>query len=110
VSRIRSRFEHVVRTEAAQLPLPGEGDTWGRFEALSKWAAEDLSLGRLVEGHADAIAILAESGMKPAEAGATYGVWAARSVARPLDSRLTAGTCPGRSRFAPGADCSSGRW
>lgn len=44
MSRILSVFEHVVRTTAAQLPLPGGGDTWARFEALSKWAAQDLSL------------------------------------------------------------------
>jgi alkylation response protein AidB-like acyl-CoA dehydrogenase len=88
VSRIRSTFEHVVRVEAAQLPLPGEGDTWARFEALSKWATQDLSLGRLVEGHVDAVAILAEAGMKPAEPGATYGVWAARSSRGGTTARL----------------------
>ena len=79
MSRIRSDFEHVVRTSADRVPLPGGGDTWARFEALSKWAAQDLSLGRLVEGHSDARAILAEAGSPPAAPGATYGVWAARS-------------------------------
>jgi hypothetical protein len=79
LSGIRSAFEQVVaRTSAAQLPLPGGGDTWARFEALSKWAAQDLSLGRLVEGHSDAMAILAEAGLPQAEPVATYGVWAAR--------------------------------
>ena len=90
MSRFRSTFEHVVRTEAAELPLPGEGDTWARFEALSRWAAQDLSLGRLVEGHSDAVAILAEAGMKPAEPGATYGVWAARSSGGGTIARLEA--------------------
>jgi alkylation response protein AidB-like acyl-CoA dehydrogenase len=79
VSRIRSVFDHVVGTEAAQVPLAGGGNTWARFEALSKWAGQDLSLGRLVEGHVDAMGILAEAGMQPADPGATYGVWAARS-------------------------------
>jgi hypothetical protein len=88
VSRIRSTFADVVRTEAAHLPLPGEGDTWARFEALSKWAARDLSLGRLVEGHADAMGVLAEAGMKPVEPGATYGVWAARSSRGGTSARL----------------------
>ena len=36
-----------------------------------------LSLARLVEGHVDALAILAEAGKK-ADSGAVYGVWAAR--------------------------------
>jgi hypothetical protein len=78
VSRIRSVFDHVARTEGMHVPLPGGGDTWGRLECLAKWAAQDLSLGRLVEGHIDALGILAEAGL-PAEPGATYGVWAART-------------------------------
>jgi alkylation response protein AidB-like acyl-CoA dehydrogenase len=90
VSRIRTAFEHVVQTAGRQLPLPGGGDTWGRFEALSKWAAQDLSLGRLVEGHVDALAILAEAGMQPADPGASYGVWAARSSRGGTTARLEA--------------------
>ena len=90
MSGIRSAFEHVVRTSAAHLPLPGQGDTWGRFHALSKWSAQDLSLGRLVEGHADALGILAEAGMKPAASDATYGVWAARSTGGGTTARLEA--------------------
>jgi alkylation response protein AidB-like acyl-CoA dehydrogenase len=60
------------------MPLPGSGATRVRFAALSSWAAEDLSLGRLAEGHTDALAILAEAGREPAEPSAAYGVWAAR--------------------------------
>jgi hypothetical protein len=33
----------------------------------------------VVEGHADAVAILAEAGMQPSDPAALYGVWAARS-------------------------------
>jgi alkylation response protein AidB-like acyl-CoA dehydrogenase len=88
LSAIRWPFEHVVRTEVAQLPLPGQGDTWTRFDALSRWAAQDLSLGRLVEGHADALAVLAEAGREPAHPGATYGVWAARSASGGTTARL----------------------
>src|ERR1700734_4029039 len=62
-----------------QVPLPGGGNTWQRFEILSHWAGRDLSLGRLAEGHADALAILAEAGRGPADQDATYGVWAARA-------------------------------
>lgn len=86
--RIRSVFEHVVRTAGMNFPLPGAGDTWARFEAFSYWAAQDLSLGRLVEGHADAMGILAEAGMQPADPGATYGVWAARSRGDGTTARL----------------------
>ena len=79
MSRISLEFEHIVRAQAPELPLPGEGNTWERFEALSSWAAKDLSLGRLAEGHVDALAILAEAGLEVADPRATYGVWAARS-------------------------------
>jgi alkylation response protein AidB-like acyl-CoA dehydrogenase len=61
------------------IPLPGRGQTWARFAALAGWAANDLSLGRLAEGHVDALAILAEAGRAPVDPVATYGVWAARS-------------------------------
>jgi hypothetical protein len=65
--------------QASSLPLPGSGCTFDRFEALAAWAARDLSLGRLAEGHFDALAILAEAGLEPVDPTATYGVWAARS-------------------------------
>jgi alkylation response protein AidB-like acyl-CoA dehydrogenase len=61
----------------ARLPKPGSGDTAARFAALADWAARDLSLARLAEGHVDALAVLAEAGLEPYP-GATYGVWAAR--------------------------------
>jgi alkylation response protein AidB-like acyl-CoA dehydrogenase len=60
------------------LPNPGSGGTAARFAALANWAAKDLSLARLVEGHVDALSILAEAGCEPTS-GETYGVWAARS-------------------------------
>ena len=43
-----------------RLPLPGRGQTLLRWQALAAVAAHDLSLARLFEGHADALAILAE--------------------------------------------------
>lgn len=73
-------LKQFVRDEAPDLPEPGSGETWRRFEGLASWAGKDLSLGRLVEGHADALAILSEAGASPSGSpGATYGVWAARS-------------------------------
>ena len=75
---IAADLKRIAQVEAPTLPLPGSGQTWRRFRALSLWAAENLSLGRLAEGHVDALAILDEAGMKPVS-GATYGVWAART-------------------------------
>ena len=77
-SGVELTLREFVRSEAKTLPLPGAGETRRRFEVLASWAAVDLSVGRLAEGHSDAIAILAEAGMEPQNPDATYGVWAAR--------------------------------
>jgi alkylation response protein AidB-like acyl-CoA dehydrogenase len=79
MSRIKTEFDEFVSTDGAQFPLPGSGATWRRFERLAEVASRDLSVGRLAEGHTDALAILAEAGMKPFGEGLSYGVWAARS-------------------------------
>lgn len=77
-SSITERFLEVV-SAFARLPLPGHGDTWERFKILASLAEEDLSLARLGEGHADALAILQESGRGIRHPAAGYGVWAART-------------------------------
>ena len=61
----------------APVPVPGGGQTWRRMELLADASGGDLSVGRLVEGHLDALAILDELGRAPAGPG-IYGVWAAR--------------------------------
>ena len=71
-------FAHAVRSGRLDLPLPGSGRTRERWAALADLAEKDLSLARLAEGHADAIAILAELGASPPAAGSRWGVWAAQ--------------------------------
>jgi len=71
-----------------ELPLPAAGDTRERFLSLLELGAHDLSLARLAEGHADAVAILSEAGRTP-QAGALYGVWTARSKRRALRAECT---------------------
>jgi hypothetical protein len=61
----------------AGVPLPGSGRTVDRFRTLAALAAADGSLGRLAEGHLDALAIAHELGA-PVSADAVRGVWAAR--------------------------------
>lgn len=72
------------------LPLPGAGRTVERFAALAEISAVDLSLGRLVEGHTDAAAILAEAG-KSAPPAAVMGVWAARREGADVVATATSG-------------------
>ena len=77
--RVRAALDGFVREPAPDLPFPGEGDTWQRLKVLADWSARDLSLGRLVEGHADALSILREANQTIPKPFSSYGVWAARS-------------------------------
>jgi alkylation response protein AidB-like acyl-CoA dehydrogenase len=88
--RLEARLADVV-WGFSDLPLPGDGATWDRFDALASLGAEDLSLARLAEGHADALAILSESGRGVPIPGPSYGVWAARSGAGGVSATPVAG-------------------
>ena len=75
--RTARAFTGAVESGRLDVPLPGSGATWERWEAFANLAEEDLSLARLGEGHADAIAILAELGAPRPRPGSRWGVWAA---------------------------------
>ena len=79
MSHVVDALRIFLRTDGQTIPMPGTGSTRRRFDVLARWSATDLSVGRLVEGHCDALAILAEAETVPAKAGVSYGVWAARS-------------------------------
>ncbi|MCS0636889.1 acyl-CoA dehydrogenase [Streptomyces sp. LP05-1] len=84
------RYADALAAGAADCPLPGSGRTPARFDALAGVAREDLCAARLVEGHLDAAAILAELGGEPVRPGEYWGVWAAE----PPGSGLTATRTP----------------
>ncbi|HMD92152.1 MAG TPA: acyl-CoA dehydrogenase [Trebonia sp.] len=91
--RAARTFVRAVESGRLDVPLPGSGTTRERWAAFFALAEEDLSLVRLCEGHADAVAILAElAGPRP-RPGSRWGVWAANP--------------PGPSLAASRAD---GRW
>jgi alkylation response protein AidB-like acyl-CoA dehydrogenase len=75
--RTARTFTAAVESGRLDVPLPGSGATWQRWAAFADLAEEDLSLARLGEGHADAIAILAELGGPRPRQGSRWGVWAA---------------------------------
>jgi alkylation response protein AidB-like acyl-CoA dehydrogenase len=79
-------FAGAVESGRLDIPLPGSGATRDRWAAFADLAGEDLSLARLAEGHADAVAILAELGGPPPRPGSRWGVWAAN----PPGSNVTA--------------------
>lgn len=72
-----ARLHGELHAGRLDLPLPGAGATAARWATLASWGRQDLVFARLAEGHADAVAILAEAGRKPVP-GALYGVWASR--------------------------------
>jgi hypothetical protein len=74
-----------------QLPLPGQGQTLARWQALAAVAAQDLSLAKLYEAHTDALAILAEAGAH-APPHSIWGVWCAQGRPGSLHMRTDAGT------------------
>jgi alkylation response protein AidB-like acyl-CoA dehydrogenase len=75
--RTAQLFVTAVEAGRLDLPLPGSGSTRERWAAFAALAEEDLSLVRLCEGHADAIAILAELGGPRPHPGSRWAVWAA---------------------------------
>jgi hypothetical protein len=102
---IGARYLAVARAPGDDLPLPGSGSTWKRFRRLAAFGADDLSLARLVEGHADARAILAEAGVADRHPGTAYGVWAARSRNATLSAVPISGgwTLEGTKAFCSGS-------
>lgn len=70
-SILARRLSALVR-EHHDLALPGSGKTIERFRVLAQIAEEDLSLAKLFESHADALAILDELGARSIDAPRTY--------------------------------------
>lgn len=74
----------------AQVPLPGSGHTLQRWQALAELGRADLTLSKIVEGHLDAVAILAElggadlAGADLAGPDQLWGTWAADPPRDPL--------------------------
>src|SRR5580700_10306686 len=94
-SPVAAAFADAVESGRLNLPLPGAGRTRERWAVLADLAEDDLSLARLAEGHADALAILAELGEPAPAAGTRWGVWAAQ----PPGPGLTASRAHGSWRL-----------
>jgi alkylation response protein AidB-like acyl-CoA dehydrogenase len=98
-------FAAAVESGRLDLPLPGSGATRERWAAFADLASEDLSLARLSEGHADAIAILAELGGPPPTPGSRWGVWAANPPGPNVTAAFEDGTwvLRGAKQYCSGA-------
>ncbi len=98
-------FAAAVESGRLDLPLPGSGATMERLAALADLAEEDLSLARLGEGHADAVAILAELGGPFPDPGSRWGVWAANPPGPNVTAERRDGTwmLAGTKQYCSGA-------
>ncbi len=67
----------LALAQATELPLPGHGATASRWDVLRQVSAANLTAGRVLEAHSDALAILAEAGEQPRSG--SWGVFAAEA-------------------------------
>ena len=84
VSAPGAALRFLVDAGLDRLPLPGSGETIERWRALAAVGAHDLSLAKLVEGHTDVLAVLAEARSADVEEGSLWGIW----CAEPPEARL----------------------
>ena len=99
IQRIQQIFEHsrqplAERIQTAissllalscKIPLPGQGQTYLRWQILSQVAAINLNVAKIFESHLDALAILQELGETVVDADTVlYAVWAAEGSPVPL--------------------------
>ena len=103
--RTARAFAEAVESGRLDIPLPGSGATRERWAAFADLAGEDLSLARLGEGHADAVAILAELGGPQPEPGTRWGVWAANPPGPNVTASRRGGTwvLHGAKQYCSGA-------
>jgi hypothetical protein len=106
-SAVELAFADAVESGRLDLPLPGGGRTGERWAVLAELASEDLSLARLAEGHADALAILAELGEPVPPASGRWGVWAAQPPGPALAARRAGRSwrLDGVKQYCSGAHC-----
>ena len=104
-AKTAAAFAQAIDSGRLDVPYPGSGQTRQRWAILAELAEEDLSLGRLAEGHTDALAILAELGTAAPAAGSRWGVWAAQPPGPGLSASNTGGGwyLDGIKRYCSGA-------
>ncbi len=88
---VGAAMRDLIAADLADPPHPGGGQTAVRWNCLARVGAIDLSLAKLYESHADALAILAEL-EATADPALLHAVWAAEDPRAPLhfrDGQLT---------------------
>jgi alkylation response protein AidB-like acyl-CoA dehydrogenase len=106
VLELRRRLAELLSAGSLNLPFPGQGETPERHLALYELGRTDLSVARLGEAHADALAIFAEAG-RSAPPRLLYGVWASDGPGSRLELEPTASgsyRLRGTKRYCSGAN------
>jgi alkylation response protein AidB-like acyl-CoA dehydrogenase len=101
---LATQFRRLLEEGRLNLPFPGCGETPRRHRELAEISRDNLELGRLVEAHTDALALLNEAGREP-KPQALYGVWASEGGP---GLKIFEGTVSGQKGFCTGAglvDC-----
>jgi alkylation response protein AidB-like acyl-CoA dehydrogenase len=97
-------FRRLVDSGLVDFPFPAAGETTERWKCFEVLGSHDLSLARLTEGHADALAILHEAGLESPDGQARLGVWAAGPLGGVSAARTAKGWClSGVRRWCSGA-------
>lgn len=81
----------IARDAGHRLPAPGTGATRLRWAVLAAISAGDLSVGRIVEAHTDALAILQEAGEDITRIEGTWGVFASEAPDHRVEARTRGG-------------------
>ncbi|MFE9914767.1 acyl-CoA dehydrogenase family protein [Micromonospora sp. NPDC005553] len=102
---VKAAFRNGVDAGRFDLPLPGSGRTAERFLRLAELGRQDVVLARLGEGHADALAILAELNGTAAAGGRrdAWGVWAAAPTSVTASAKGADWTLTGDRPWCSGA-------
>ncbi|WP_240772373.1 acyl-CoA dehydrogenase family protein [Nocardia sp. CS682] len=102
---VASALRRLADSGRLELPPPGSGRTIDRWRTLADFTFGNVVVGRMVEAHADAAAILAELGGGVVERGQIWGVWAAEPPKPVLQARFGPGgwTLDGRKPWCSGA-------
>lgn len=72
-----TQASQIISASDFVVPLPGHGDTATRFRTLARSTRSDIAVGRMVEAHLDADAILHDILGEATGPGEFWGVWAA---------------------------------
>ncbi|WP_206442879.1 acyl-CoA dehydrogenase [Candidatus Protofrankia californiensis] len=77
----------LIESGRLDLPLPAAGSTATRWRALADLAVNDVTLARLADAHAGAVAILDDLGGPAPERDQRWGVWDVDTPVSPLVAR-----------------------